>query len=579
MPQADLVTFQSLTIWTTVLIIITLNLSYYFVVPFISVIFKIDLKNKFTFYCLFRNSKINIIKVFEINKSLKFIKFYDFSLLIMRLYFFKNLKNYKINLGPQHFAAQSVLKFILQIRLIQTRIKNNTQAVPYFSRFSSGTQSNQRKPVYLIQKRYIKSFRTLVSTISKTIYNSFRGRSRRVNLEIIENQVIKVEPNKTSNLLNYTGVGTGVVGLGYTVNNEYESSKIFTFDSFTGLEKTIELTNISDLEKKDRQNNAIDCCKESMKKYGFRAKYYFDSPNFWRIRTEYFDQLVDLRKNLKPESFIDQEKIQEFLVDLDAHIEEIRASIITNSTYAKSSSHKSLISMSKRSIHTSSNLIVLKSNKHAKVNFKDQLILISKRSFRIESNTERLERERSDKVSFDFYSGKNIKKRKIINNSLLSSKEDTKLNFLNKILTNNTGQLIFTILSWLLLAYIFITLLELFNKIFYLDTSFVEHITTGLTRNWHSPELKEDFLNISIFLALEDIKYNEYSFYIRPDTVEFLQSKIEYQKTLKTFSNTLYWEDFENKREGLKFLTTFYEHYFKVVELNKASIISHNLNK
>jgi hypothetical protein len=45
MPQADLVTFHSLTIWTNVLILITFNLSYYFTVPFISVIFKIAIKN------------------------------------------------------------------------------------------------------------------------------------------------------------------------------------------------------------------------------------------------------------------------------------------------------------------------------------------------------------------------------------------------------------------------------------------------------------------------------------------------------------------------------------------------------
>ncbi len=55
----------------------------------------------------------------------------------------------------------------------------------------------------------------------------------------------------------------------------------------------------------------------------YNLSYYFDSPTFWRVRTEYFDQLVDLRNKLKPESFIDQEKIQEFLVDLDAHIKEI----------------------------------------------------------------------------------------------------------------------------------------------------------------------------------------------------------------------------------------------------------------
>jgi hypothetical protein len=75
MPQADLVTFHSLTIWTNVLILITFNLSYYFAVPFISVIFKIAIKNTFIFFYLFKNSKINIIKLLGINKSLKFSRF------------------------------------------------------------------------------------------------------------------------------------------------------------------------------------------------------------------------------------------------------------------------------------------------------------------------------------------------------------------------------------------------------------------------------------------------------------------------------------------------------------------------
>jgi hypothetical protein len=61
--------------------------------------------------------------------------------------------------------------------------------------------------------------------------------------------------------------------------------------------------------------------------------------------------------------------------------------------------------------------------------------------------------------------------------------------------------------------------------------------------------------------------------------MKFLQYKIEYQQTLKTFSQMLYWEDFEDKRDGLKFLTTFYEHYFKIADLNKTSIISQNLRK
>ena len=58
MPQADLITFHSLTILTNILILVTFNLSYYFTVPFVSIIFKINIKNTFTFFYLFKNSKI-----------------------------------------------------------------------------------------------------------------------------------------------------------------------------------------------------------------------------------------------------------------------------------------------------------------------------------------------------------------------------------------------------------------------------------------------------------------------------------------------------------------------------------------
>ena len=76
MPQADLITFHSLTIWTNILILVTFNLSYYFAVPFISIIFKIAIKNTFTFFYLFKNSKINIIikTIFFNNKKCLFLQ-------------------------------------------------------------------------------------------------------------------------------------------------------------------------------------------------------------------------------------------------------------------------------------------------------------------------------------------------------------------------------------------------------------------------------------------------------------------------------------------------------------------------
>jgi hypothetical protein len=75
MPQADLVTFHSLTIWTNILILITFNLSYFFAVPLISVLFKISIKNTFTFIYLFKNIKKSIVKLLNLNNSLKCNRF------------------------------------------------------------------------------------------------------------------------------------------------------------------------------------------------------------------------------------------------------------------------------------------------------------------------------------------------------------------------------------------------------------------------------------------------------------------------------------------------------------------------
>ena len=71
MPQSDLVSFHSLTIWTNILILILFNLSYFFIVPFISTIFKIAIKNSFTFVYSFKNVKKTIVKLLGLEENLK----------------------------------------------------------------------------------------------------------------------------------------------------------------------------------------------------------------------------------------------------------------------------------------------------------------------------------------------------------------------------------------------------------------------------------------------------------------------------------------------------------------------------
>jgi hypothetical protein len=77
MPQADLVTFHSLTIWTTILLLITSNFAYYFAVPFISVIFKIAIKNTFILFFLIKKMKLNIFLIADdfVMKNIKIRRF------------------------------------------------------------------------------------------------------------------------------------------------------------------------------------------------------------------------------------------------------------------------------------------------------------------------------------------------------------------------------------------------------------------------------------------------------------------------------------------------------------------------
>jgi hypothetical protein len=68
------------------------------------------------------------------------------------------------------------------------------------------------------------------------------------------------------------------------------------------------------------------------------------------------------------------------------------------------------------------------------------------------------------------------------------------------------------------------------------------------------------------------MQYNEYCFYIRSNTAQFIQCKIEYQENLNG-------NDFENQEHGLRFLTTFYKHYLKVIEFNKDLRIISTITK
>ena len=74
--------------------------------------------------------------------------------------------------------------------------------------------------------------------------------------------------------------------------------------------------------------------------------------------------------------------------------------------------------------------------------------------------------------------------------------------------------------------------------------------------------------------ALKSMLNNEFYFKFHPNTTGFQNYKIVYQEGLKIFLEKLDLERFENPDEALRFISAFYEHYFKIIEFNKDLIIS-----
>ena len=126
---------------------------------------------------------------------------------------------------------------------------------------------------------------------------------------------------------------------------------------------------------------------------------------------------------------------------------------------------------------------------------------------------------------------------------------------------------------WIIYCCLCTYFLFTFKKVFYLDTQYLINVSDSL---YHTHRLfifeKESIQHTFIFNALDSMKYNEYTFYFRPNTEAFMQSKFEYQHKLKILSDEVNYHDFENPDHGLKFLTAFYEHYLKIIELNNDLI-------
>jgi hypothetical protein len=103
------------------------------------------------------------------------------------------------------------------------------------------------------------------------------------------------------------------------------------------------------------------------------------------------------------------------------------------------------------------------------------------------------------------------------------------------------GKVIFTVLGFILNVYLSYILSSFLLKISFLNFNYLDEIADCFRAYWSCSELKlkEEYLNLVIVSAFEYIQYNEYCFYIRPNTAQFIQCKIEYPKNLN-------WDDFKN---------------------------------
>ena len=128
------------------------------------------------------------------------------------------------------------------------------------------------------------------------------------------------------------------------------------------------------------------------------------------------------------------------------------------------------------------------------------------------------------------------------------------------IIWNFCKEILFFIVSFCLYVYF----IDIFKKVFYLDSEY-------LTLDYRLYYLKR-IQYFSVLAGLDNMHYNEYCFYRHSNIEAFIQSKMEYQEGLKILSDTLNFHEFLCKEDELKIFTAFYEHYFKIIELNNNLI-------
>jgi hypothetical protein len=239
---------------------------------------------------------------------------------------------------------------------------------------------------------------------------------------------------------------------------------------------------------------------------------------------------------------------------------------LINSNHAKVNSRNPLITIIKRSVHTSSNRIFLESNKNAQFNFKKPLISILKRGIKT---------SKKKKKSFI----KNVDKTILINTDEKNI-HPIFLIFYNIFIKGILRGVLFAI-PFLILHTIFE---EFINSLDWCNF-FLETLKYNSTKYYNSLNyigttqinLETDLKQLQTWLinyGLNSMVNNEFCFKFYPNTISFQNYKILYQEELKIFLEKLDLERFENPDEALRFISAFYEHYFKIIEFNTNSTIS-----
>ncbi len=289
----------------------------------------------------------------------------------------------------------------------------------------------------------------------------------------------------------------------------------------------------------------------------FNLSYYFAVPFISVIFK------IAIKNNNKKLFFLKMLKIKSLII-----IKKTSFALTTQSyNHAKRNSRNPLITIIKQSIHTSSNRIFLESNKNAPVNFKKSLISILKRGIKT---------SKKKKKSFI----------KNVNKTILINTDEKSTHLIYIYLYNIAISILPGGLFAILLVIVYLPIELFLNSLDWCDL-FLKELNNFSGQ--YSPKYSgidqynlECIKNCQTWLvdsALESMLNNEFYFKFHPNTTSCQNYKIVYQEGLKIFLEKLDLERFENSDEALRFISFFYQHYFKIADLNKTLIISQNLRK